>query len=149
MAKSCKISLMEFTFADLQPTTLPKMSSFKVVFLRNLPTFLFFSVSIYLKEHIKMVASRLLFYLFVQYEWKEESINKKKQWVSWKVLSYFQFLTLRTPIIFFFVNFIARIKEIHKFITLSFLKTGLLIFGLQMWFWFQIQGLLIASMTKC
>ena len=62
---------MEFTFADLQPTTLPKMNFLKVVFFKDCP-FLFFSVNIYFKEHIWMAASGPLFYLFVQYEQKEE-----------------------------------------------------------------------------
>ena len=49
-----QISVKEFTFrkfVDLQPTTLPKTSSFKV-FFKGFSYFLFFPRNTYFKEHV-------------------------------------------------------------------------------------------------
>ena len=64
---------------------------------------------------------------------KKKSINSKKQLVSSKFLSYFKFLILRISIILFFEILSPEWRKIHKLITLSFLKTGLLILATKMW----------------
>ena len=69
------MSVKEFTFqkfADLKPTTLPKMNFFKVVFQRYSLLHYFSSMNTFFKEHFWMATYGLLPYSCAQYEQKKE-----------------------------------------------------------------------------
>ena len=122
--------MKEFTFrklVDLQPTTLPKMSSFKVFFFSGLfPLFYFSLGTLTLWNTFEWLLPNFCFIRLF-------NINKKKL-VSRNFLSYFKSLILGTSIIFFSLEILSpEWREIHKFITQSFLKTGLLILVFKMW----------------